>query len=143
MPLKKCPKKRLPSSDGPNPRSRKIPRQDQDGAGPKDLSLSACPTPATSLKMPSVNKTAPASPAKGGAALMKFKLPTGGASEKPGALDLTDGETDHFTTSGKKMNRNVNKTTAVVLPWPLAKHASRIAQMRMRSKPIAKMHNDY
>ena len=50
----------------------------------------------------------------------------------------------HFTTSGKKMNRNVNKTTAVVLPWPLAKHASRIAQMRMRSKmPIAKMHNDY
>ena len=37
----------------------------------------------------------------------------------------------HFTTSGKKMNRNVNKTTAIVLPWlPLAKHTSRIAQVR-------------
>ena len=112
MPLKKSPKKRLPSSDGPNPRSKKIPRQDQDGAGPKDLSLSACPTPATSLKMPSANKTAPASPAKGGAALMKFKLPTGGASEKPGALDLTDGETALHTVKNGAKDRNSHVLTS-------------------------------
>ena len=90
MALKKSQKKRSLSSDGPNTRGRKSRRQDQD------------------------NKTAPASPARGGDALTKFKLPTGGASKKQGALDLTDGETALHTlkSGGKDRNSHVLTSSA-------------------------------
>ena len=43
---------------------------------------------------------------------MKFKLPTGGASEKPGALDLTDGETALHTVKNGAKGRNSHVLTS-------------------------------
>ena len=43
---------------------------------------------------------------------MKFKLPTGGASEKPGALDLTDGETALHTVKNGAKDRNSHVLTS-------------------------------